>query len=135
MTLARRVSAFTSALLVVLLQLVLAGDGALACAGQHMASASERTASAMAAMPDMSDMPGMPSNQGGTPAPAHEGDCPDSRMPGHECQAMSACASIIALTPDVGLLVASTSVADIAAVAQLAPHSRTLPPESPPPRA
>ena len=119
-------------MLVVLVQLALAGSGALACVDHSMPPMTGSAHVAMASTP-MADMADMPSHEGDRSS--HDGDCPESGMPSDECQAMSACSTIVAIATDVSLAAATASPSDASRGAQLAPRSLALAPESPPPRA
>ena len=123
-------------MLVVLVQLALAGGGALACANHPVrpAANSVSTAGASAAdMGDMAGMPGMPAHGGDRTS--DEGDCPSSGMPSDDCQAMSACASIVAIAADAESTAAAAVRPGSMQLAQRAPRSFAHPPEAPPPRA
>lgn len=123
-------------MLVVLVQLALAGGGALACANHPAlpAANSVRVVGAVTGdMPHMAGMVDMPSPEGDRTS--HEGGCPDSGIPSDDCQAMSACASIVAVAVEVGSPAVAAVPPGAVQAAQLAPHSLALPPESPPPRA
>lgn len=136
MLILRRLTGFASALLVVLVQLALAGDGARACAehpGMPPAGDVRATAPGMASMSGMADMPAMPAHDDDQPSP--DGGCPDSGMRGDECHAMSACTSIMAIAEQVAWTAAAATPSGSVPVAQLVPYLLSLPPESPPPRA
>ena len=126
MPLLRRFTALASALLVVLVQLALAGGGVVACA-EHPAAASSGVHAGMA------DMGGMPGHDGADSAPA--GDCADAGMPDDDCRAMASCTSIVAMAADVVTAVVNDVPPGAVRGAQLAPHSLALRPEAPPPRA
>ena len=120
-------------MLVVLVQLALAGGGAMACAEHPAAvgSGMDMTAASMASMNASADMSGAPSHAGDT----HDGGCPDSGMPDDECRAMSACTSMVAIVVVASATAMSDSHSGALRSAQLVPRSFALVPESPPPRA
>jgi hypothetical protein len=136
MSLVRRLTGFASALLVVLVQFALAGDGGRACAehpGMPPIGDVRATAPDMASMSGMAGMPAMPTHDGDRSS--RDGGCPDSGMRGDECHAMSACTSIMAIAEQVAWTAAAATPSGAVPVAQLVPYLLSLPPESPPPRA
>jgi hypothetical protein len=134
MLILRHLTGFASAMLVVLVQLMLAGGGALACEDHPVRLPTETVETAGATSADgMAGMAGMPAHDGDQPS--QDAGCPDSGMPSDECQAMSACTSIVAIAEQVAWAPAVAKPSGAVPVTQFVALLLSLPPESPPPRA
>ena len=134
MLLSRRLTAFASGLLGLLAPLLLGAGDAAACGSRMMPTPGSQDASMMSGMEGM-EMPTAPSDDASSSASDHGSGCPDSGIPSDACRTMAACAPVVAIAPS-GVMIAQLSIATEALVAtQVAPHSPTVRPEPPPPRA
>jgi hypothetical protein len=117
------------AALVLMLQLILLGSG-LACAIPGMG---DHTANAGMAQMDMdsgSSMPSAPQH-----APDHDGSPCSLPWAPAGCHSMAPCAPAAVASQTVALLPAPLVEHEMARLVILAPPSRSIPPELPPPRA
>lgn len=136
MSMFRRFRAFTAVAVVALVgQLVLAGSG-IACVMPAMAHEGQASGqSAEAAMAGMEMPASSPSDH--APAPSGESNDGPCHLPWAPagCQPMAPCSPSVMVSRAVTLTTGASHAVRVVVHVAVAPASRTVPPEPPPPRA
>ena len=134
MSIVRRATGLASVLLVLLVQLMLAGPGGACANGPVMDAMRMGSASDAAPAGAMGDMSGMPDHERHAP-PDRGTPCPDAGMPSSACATAAACTQVVAIVPAIAFAVARPHAMHTLPAAAAIPSSASLAPETPPPRA